>query len=612
MDNKLFNEFPPITTKAWEEIILKDLKGADYNKKLMWETLEGFCVKPYYRAENLVDLDYITKNNPSEFPFLRSNNSDNDWKIRQDIIVNDVKESNIFAKNLIKNGVNSLGFIFGKDDFSEEDIKSLLQEIDIENIEINFISLSLSVKYVKFLRNIAINRKLDLAKVHGSNEYDTLSYLLLTGTTPCGEINCKCAQEMILENENLLPNYKLLTINAKHFNNAGATIVQELAFGMAMGAEYLDKLIEAGKNVDEISKFLRFNFAVGSNYFLEIAKIRAARYLWAKIVEAYKPNNLNSAKIDIHCETSRWNKTVYDPYVNMLRVTTEAMSAILGGTNSLNVLPFDIIFEEPTDFSYRIARNVQLILKEEAHFGKIIDPGAGSYYIENLTNSLIENAWDLFLEVQEKGGFSTAFKKEFIQNLIEKTAKLRDKNIAIRKEILLGTNQYPNFTEQISNLQIEKCCNENLEYKVAKPIKLYRASEEFEEMRQLTDKQAKRPVVFMLTIGNLSMRKARAQFACNFFGCAGFEVIDNNGFETIKEGLTEAKNKKADIIVLCSSDGEYEQFGIELKKQTEKIIAIAGNPECRPSLEKEGITNFISVRSNVLEELKNYQKILGL
>jgi methylmalonyl-CoA mutase len=295
----------------------------------------------------------------------------------------------------------------------------------------------------------------------------------------------------------------------------------------------------------------------------------------------------------------------------MLRVTTEAMSAILGGTNTLSVIPFDYSFGDPTEFSLRIAKNVQLIIKEEAHFGKVIDPAAGSYYIENVTNMLIEKAWELFLKVDEQGGFTEAVKAGFIQDSINDLAKIRNSNIANRREVILGTNQYPNFNEIRTDINIsEKIQSEAGQFKT---ITLYRGSEEFEKLRLSTDKSGKRPVVFMLTIGNLNFRKARAQFSSNFFACAGFEVIDNNGFENIDEGIKAAKAKNAGIIVLCSSDEEYETLAPEtLEKAGGTILVIAGNPASRADLENKGIKNFIHVKSNVLEELRGYQKQLGI
>ncbi len=614
MDEKLFQEFPPVTTEAWEEVIKKDLKGADYDKKLVWKTIEGFSVKPYFRSEDLNDLDYLVSN-PAEFPFVRGTKIDNNWEIRQDITVNDVKKANELSHKLIAGGVTSIGFTLPIE-LSKNDFELLLKGINLEEIAVNFNPATMSEVYVDYLVEYVKANKINPDLVKGANNFDPLAYMLTNGEYLCGGETCNCAENMFSKLVGVLPNYKLININARHFNNAGGSIVQELAFGLAMGAEYLNKLIGKGVSIDNITPRIQFNFAVGSNYFMEIAKLRAAKLLWAKIVEANNPENIDSTKIYIHSETSMWNKTVYDPHVNMLRVTTEAMSAVIGGTDSLNVNPFDATYTEPTEFSLRIARNVQMLIKEEAHFDKVSDPSAGSYYIENLTNTIVENVWNLFLEVEEKGGFIAAIEQGFIQDKIEATAQKRDKNIETRNEILLGTNQYPNFGEVLkcedSNCKC-KCtssCESNTTYR---PIKLYRGSQAFEELRLKTDQQAKRPVVFMLTIGNLAFRKARAQFSSNFFACAGFETIDNNGFETIAEGLKVAKEKNADIIVLCSSDEEYAAYAPELQAAKDKeIVVIAGNPACKEELESKGIVNFVHVKSNVLEDLKKYQIQLGI
>ncbi|MBN2778089.1 MAG: acyl-CoA mutase large subunit family protein [Bacteroidales bacterium] len=611
MDEKLFQEFPPIPTQAWEEIIQKDLKGADYEKKLVWKTNEGFSLKPYYRNENLANLDYLTTN-PGEFPFVRGINLENKWEIRQDIKVNDPVSANLLAHKLIKGGINSLGFVFNNEVDSVA-FEALMKGINPEEIAINFISSKLSGKYVSMLADFAQKNGFDLSKINGCNDFDSLAYLMLNGNSFCGNHDCKCAESMMKEFANKLNSYRLVTVNARHFKNAGSSSVQELAFALAMGAEYIRKFTDEGLSIDEITPKLQFNFAAGTNYFIEIAKLRAARLLWAKIVEANNPANLDAAKLFINTETSLWNKTVYDPYVNMLRSTTEAMSAIIGGTNSLNVNPFDAVFAEPTEFSLRIARNTQIIIKEEAHFDKISDPGAGSYYIETLTDAIAENAWKLFIEVEDKGGFTAALKEGFIQSEIEKMAEKRNKDIETRREILLGTNQYPNFNEPRTEIELKDLYTPNGEPTVCKPIRVYRGAEEFEKMRLKTDKSGKRPLAFMLTIGNLNFRKARAQFACNFFACAGFEVVDTNGFNTIEDGIKAAQQKNADIIVLCSSDEEYETLAVELQQKADgKVVVVAGNPACRQDLESKGVVNFIHVKSNVLEELKNYQKLVGI
>jgi len=426
----------------------------------------------------------------------------------------------------------------------------------------------------------------------------------------------------------------VIAVNACLLSNAGAFITQELGYALAWGVQYLDILTNAGFDAATAAKSIKFNFGVGGNYFIEIAKFRAARWLWAKIVEAYKPvcncgddckcmedSGLDfcpcAAKMHIHAETSYFNFTVFDANVNMLRTQTEAMSAAIAGVDSLTVLPYDVAYKHSDDFSERIARNQQLLLKEESHFDKVTDAAAGSYYIENLTNMIAQAAWKLFIETEEHGGFFKTVESGRVQAAINETAAARLKAVSTRREVLLGTNQYPNFAE-LTNGKIEeikedgKCsctCDDGIP-----TLKPTREAIEFEQLRLATEKAAKRPKVFMLTIGNLAMRLARAQFSSNFFGCAGYEIIDNIGFETVKEGVDAARAKDADIIILCSSDDEYAELApqaYELVKGKE-IFVVAGAPACTDDLKAIGIENFINVRSNVLETLKDFNAKLGI
>jgi len=411
-----------------------------------------------------------------------------------------------------------------------------------------------------------------------------------------------------------LPKFQYLTINASIFNNSGAGIINELAFSMAMAAEYLTYLTNNGLDVDEVAPKIRFHFSIGSNYFMEIAKFRAVKYLWSKIVNAYGLNDATNATMFIHCSNSQWNKTIYDPYVNMLRTTTESMSAILGGINSLSVLPFNTVYETETEFSERIARNQQLVLKSESYLDKVADIGAGSYYIESLTDKLIQNAWEQFLKIEEEGGYIVAFKNGTIQKVITDEVSKKNNDIATRRKSILGVNQFPNITEYINpEFKFPKSKNGT---NGVEPLITYRGAEEIEKLRFATDSYSsknKRPTVWMFTYGNLTMRKARSQFAANFFVCAGFDIIDNPGFETVEEGIEAAQQAKPNIVVICSSDNEYvdiiEPIFNTLKNDT--IVVLAGYPkDLIDKLNQIGLTNLVHVKSNLLEELTRYQKLV--
>ena len=300
-----------------------------------------------------------------------------------------------------------------------------------------------------------------------------------------------------------------------------------------------------------------------------------------------------------------------------------AYAAALGGVDSMTVTPFDKIYETPDEFSERLARNQQLLLKEESHFDKVIDPAAGSYYVETLTVSIAEQAWKLFLEVEEKGGFYKAVKEGFVQNQVNASAETRHMNVARRKEILLGTNQYPNFNEVASDKIVngEACgcgCGKHEGGHHCEPefpvLNNKRAASDFETLRLATERSGKRPTVFMLTIGNLAMRLARSQFSSNFFACAGYKIVDNLGFETVQAGIDAALDAKADIVVLCSSDDEYAQYAPKAFKILDgrALFVVAGAPACMDELKAQGITEFIHVRSNVLDTLKSFNEKLSI
>ena len=350
---------------------------------------------------------------------------------------------------------------------------------------------------------------------------------------------------------------------------------------------------------------------------MEIAKFRAARLLWSKIVEAYGIGDKDSAKMAIHATTSTFNMTTFDAYVNLLRTQTEAMSAAIAGVDSMTVLPFDLSYKASDDFSERLARNQQLLLREEAHFDKVVDPSAGSYYIENLTSMLAGEAWKIFLSVDAAGGFFKAVVDGSIQDAMEAVSQKRKSDVATRREVYVGTNQFPNFTEKAEDkIETQACsckcgCGDDEKTSI-KTLPKDRAASEFEALRLETEKSGKTPKVFMLTIGNLAMRLARSQFSCNFFACAGYQVIDNIGFETVESGVEAAQKAGADVIVLCSSDDEYAQYAPEAFKAVagRQLFVVAGAPACMEDLQKQGIENFIHVKVNVLETLKSFNSKL--
>ncbi len=621
-NKNLFAEFPSSSAEQWKQKVIDDLKGADYEKKLVWRPNEGFRIEPFYTAEDLKQQEYLQQL-PGKFPYVRGNKeTGNEWFVRQDIPVTDLKRANEKALDILMKGVDSLGFILDEDgEYSKDDLDLLLKNIFAEMVEINFSGSRHSLSLMKNHYEMLVRYNRSLSKIYGSIEYDPFGRLITRGRYYSSlDEDLETCHQLINVAEHL-PHFTVISVSGDQFKNAGATIVEELAFSLATGAEYLTRLTEKGLSVGQVAPKIRFRFATGSNYFMEIAKYRAARMLWAHIVKAYGIPRDEMAVMTIHAVTSRWNKALYDPYVNMLRTTTEAMSAIIAGIDSLTVGPFDEAFRKPDDFSERIARNQQLLLKEESYLDQVADPAAGSYYIETLTDSIAAEAWKLFLEVDAKGGFLEAVSQGFIQGRIAATAAKRDADIASRKDTILGVNQYPNFSEKLEPEVATSVSNGVKPLDVSslvEVLKSYRGAQAIEELRRRTDnyaQQHKRTSVFMLTYGSLAMRIARSQFSRNFFACAGFETIDNLGFKSAEEGVKAFRESKSEILVICSADEEYPVLAPAVKALVgEKgIVVVAGYPkDIVDELKAHGVEHFIHIRSNLLEELQKYQALLGM
>ena len=618
MANKeqLFTEFQAPTRQEWLDKIQVDLKGADFQKKLVWRTNEGFNVYPFYRREDLEGLPAVDSL-PGEFPFVRGNKkADNLWYVRQDIDASDPAAANAKALDLLNKGVDSLCFGISPKLLKAETIEVLLKDIYPEAVELNFRTCQRAGVVLPGLLTDYFKRtgaKLD--QLHGSIGFDPFEKLLCAGFDTSPVINLA---PRYLEGLGELPLFRCLNVDSVTLNNAGAYIYQELGYALAWGNEWLSLLTEQGYGVDEVAARIKFNMGVSDNYFMEIAKFRAARLLWAQIVKKYEPQSDEACQMHVCAFTSRFNQTVFDSYVNLLRSQTETMSAAIGNVDSIVVTPFDAAYKEPDDFSERLARNQQLLLKEEAHFDKLVDVGGGSYYIEHLTDALAQQAWKLFLAVESEGGFLAYALQGKVQEDVNATNVKRHADAAKRKEFMLGTNQFPNFTEKSEGkvpieLQDSACDHHGGHHAQTLPVlNRSRMASEFERLRLQTEAAEKQPVAFMLTIGNLAMRQARAQFSCNFLACAGYKVVDNLGFKTVEEGVDAALAAGADMVVICSSDDEYAEYAIPAFQYLNgrALFVVAGAPACSEDLKAAGIEHFIHVRVNQLETLKYFNTLL--
>jgi methylmalonyl-CoA mutase len=647
----LTDGFLPVSTAQWEEKIREDLQGADYERRLIWETHDRYRIRPYYRREDLGEIGYL-ESLPGQFPYLRgSGSTGNSWLIREDIPAGNVRKANLDALGILERGVTSIGFEFPQlRTLREKDIHSLLRNLPLEKVPVNFILDRSFPEVLGWLHSHALDGNIDPSLIKGSLSMNPLGRLTATGNwrkDMLGDFS-ELAHCLEFARSNL-PLFRVVHNCGNIFHESGASVTQELAFTLAMGNEYLVQLTGMGYSLQDILPRIQFRFSIGSSYFMEIAKLRAARFLWSRILQAYPGFREDMPAMFILSQTSGWNQTLYDQHVNMLRGTTEAMSAILGGTDSLTVLPFNRPGGESDQFSRRIARNIQVILREESYMDKVIDPSAGSYYIENLTDTLIGGTWELFLKTEERGGYQKALIDGFIQEQVNGTARLRLDNLANRKEMLIGTNQYPIFDEKVTgengskvaagvgNRAVEdrragnktpsgykspsgdkiRVARSPEQHRLVDPLETFRNAAEFEQLRLKTENHpGKQPVVFIIPLGNLAMRRARAMFTMNFFACAGFRVVDNIGkFKTVRQGIDAARGEGADIVVLCSSDEEYSSMAADMVSLagSDLIPVIAGYPkEHADALKKAGVKHFIHLKSNVLEELRTYQQLLGI
>ena len=598
-NKNFFSEFISTGKKDWKNKIISDLKGKAF-EKLIWESPEGIEVSHFYTSEDLDRLSYLNTL-PGEAPFNRGvKTSNNSWLIHQRFKADNMEATNKEIRAAIQSGISEVE-VETKRVISEKDLEILLNKIHPEKVRICLNAGNQPDELYTFLKNYFSNGNYDLNNIKASIEYDPLSKFLSDTNSGFGDTleEIQSISFLIHELNNHLPGVSILSVHGDILNNAGATIPQELGISLSIGSEYMSFLVESGITAKTASKHMQLIMGIGSNYFMEIAKIRAARLLWSTMVNAYSPGASGDEKIFIRSIPSRWNKTKLDPWVNMLRYTTEALSAALGGADSIGQFPFNGLTKEPGNFSERISRNTQTILKKEAYLEKIADPAAGSYYIENMTDSIAEEAWSFFKEIENRGGYIKACESGYLQGKLMKTQNKRKKNIAGRKEILVGTNHYPDYTEQYPAEELPQSID-------GKNWLNQRAATEFEELRKILESQREsKPLAVLFPFGDPAVRTARKIFASNFFGCGGFTIKDLTGISSPDEGMRQCKQINPDVIVFCSSDKEYIKYIPSFAGQFKNtILVVAGNPEEDiPALKESGVNYFIHLRSNVLETL---------
>lgn len=644
-ETNLFSEFEPISREKWEEQIKKDLNGADYKQKLKWETLEGLTSYPFYRSDNLENLKFYQSDSIHT-------NINSTWSRCERISEPDPLKANEKLKQSIKGGADSFqikcdisysagalsGNMTGTQIQSQKNFDDLVSDIDFSEFKLLFES-GMNTPAI-----LAMAQNSDIAFKDAAFFFDPFTYMAKHGREPLPPEKLNSIIHQLTGKSD----YKTLSADGLFYHTSGASIIQELGISLAIASEYLARSNK--ENLKQTATSILFRLSAGPLYFPEIAKFRAVRILWANLLDAYGINN--SLPLHIHAETTPQNQTLADSHNNTLRATTEAMSAVIGGVDSLMIQPYDSPFSNSNSFSSRIARNIHHIIAEEAHFDKVDDPSAGSYYVEQLTEEISQKSWDFFQLIEKQGGFLDALKNRVIQSEIETTKNSKLKAYATGKRTLVGTNNYPNSDEKlpepvittdytdslkttdnsasIDSTKLIDSLSENLRKSLfvgdlfasyLEPQKVlytslepFRAAEVFESIRHRTQKHSKSskkdPTVQLVPVGSTKWRKLRATFASNMLGCAGFSIDSPIGFESVESASKKLDSESSDIYVLCGADDEYPElikpFCEEFGKKG--VLVLAGNPQGKEAeYRKIGIDHFIYSGMNIPETLSDIQ-----
>jgi methylmalonyl-CoA mutase len=601
--------FSPATLEEWKKKAEESLKGKPV-ESLSRSTYEDIRLKPLYTKEDLENK------NVSEYPgfedFRRGINPLGyvacDWEVAQTIPAANVGEMKEMLLASFQKGQTAISFELSEKVLIE--IPTILNDL--------YASYPFSVNAKRYQADL-LTLIQQMAEENGNNQdvtgyigMDPVALSLEAGTEPEAQYD---QWAKIIENAaEKLPNVKTILADTTPFHNGGANAVQELACALAGGVEHIQMLTERGIGLETVLDKIVFKFAIGSNFFMELAKLRAARLLWCRLTEAYEVAP-ELRKMVISAETSRFTKTKYDPYVNLLRAGNEAFAAVLGGIQYLHVSPYNEPEGKLTDFSDRIARNTQLILKEETHIKNVVDPAGGSWYIESLTNELAEKAWALFLEIDERGGIISALRSNWLQQQIASVREKRLKDIFTRKQSIIGTNIYANpQDEPLQTVAKEKAAQV---VGTIKPIPQDRLAEPYEELRSRAEQLPVKPTVGLICLGALKLHKARADFMTGFLAPGGIKTINSEGIASFEEAVAFVEETAATHYCICGSNDQYNEIGADfvakLKAQYPNIkFYLAGSPENESQWLEAGISEIITAKSNCYETLAKLLAEMGV
>jgi methylmalonyl-CoA mutase len=687
-DFTIRDEFPPVNYDQWRELAEATLKGAPFEKKLVRQTYEGIELQPVYSQE-----DRLSEGDVSGFPgvppYIRGSNAlgaiKSGWDFRQEHrnpLLHSVNEDILLD---LEGGVTSLLLVLdraarqGLDPDEEEaknlagvdgimaynldDLERVLAGVHLPRVCISLESGAAFLPAASILAALWQREQLAPDELRGAFNADPLAAISREGYLPLPlEAALTQMSDLAAWTSKNYPHVTAACVNTSPYHNAGATAAQDLAFGMATALEYLRAMTSSGMEIDAAAKQILFRTSLGTHHFLAIAKLRAGRLLWSRVVEACGGSE-EAGAMKVHARMSDRVITKHDPYVNLLRNTVSVFTAMVGGADAITSVPFDDAYGPSSKLGRRVARNTGLILQEEAHLDRVIDPAGGSWFIEKLTDEVALKAWGTLQEIERQGGMIRALESGWVAEQIDAVYEARAKDLATRKEGITGVSEFPDLEQQeidhlppdlqelhdSAQLRIKRqrksialleslssgddltsatiaAAREGatlgqlagaLGFKVAKTaiaaMETRRFAEPYEQLRDACQvwqtAHGRRPVIFLANLGPIAQHTARAIYAKNFFEAGGFEVITNQGFQDANAAAQAFSQSGAKIVVLCSSDKLYPDFVPQisplLKAAGAHSVILAGKPgSYEAEWRSAGVDRFIYISCDVLATLR--------
>jgi len=661
-------EFPSHTLEEWKQAVIDSLKGADYDKTMLTKTYEGITLKPIYTKADTQGKAWVNTL-PGQAPYLRGDNpdgyTDGTWIVAQSQDEPSLDKLNHIILDELYRGLNCVHLkphpatlearLPHKDDLSQrgvalshlDDLKAALKDVDLKAVPFVMFGNKSMILVLGMLNAWAKSQGVALRDLHGSIACDPF-----LDEEPDFDVLAQMTRWVDLK----APRLGTILLDGAAYEASGASAVQELAYSLAAAHQIIDELTQRGLSIEQLAPRFNLSLSLGSNIFMEIAKIRAARMLWSQLIKSWGGSE-GAQRVWIHGVTAAFNKSSYDIWVNMLRTTTEGFAGVIGGVDSLEIKAFDDTIRGADEFSRRIARNQQLILAEEAHFTKVVDPAGGCWYIEALASELCDKAWSHLQEIEAAGGFMSFLKDGSLDKELRSLSDARIKAVNTRRDVKVGVNMFANPTDELlkpvktdpawldeamrryaelkkrpaSGLdeslkmiaedrdngfvdmicdawlhnadiaQIASALGFEIKLKDAVPS---RAVAMMESLRMAVEASSSDTRVQLLSLGSVAQYKARADFASGFFQTAGFKLLEQPGFETPDQAIATAAQTQAPAVCICSTDDLYVELVPALCAGLKKlprppIVILAGYPADKvEDYKAAGVDIFIHIRAN--------------